>query len=226
LLGKARDDREGAHRAYGPDGAAGVPGQGAGLTRHGTDVKQDAEDRDTEQFFRAVDVAVLKHFSQPSGQPLILAALPQHHHLFRTVSANPSLMDEAIDVYPDALSRDALRERAWQVMLPRYLRRLAGLVESFGAAASSGRGAGDLRGIAEAAVAGRVEMLMIEADRLLPGRIDATNGAITTADLAHPGVDDVLDDLGEIVLKKRGEVVVVPAERMPTNTGAAAIYRF
>ena len=34
------------HRAHGPDGATGV-------VRHGTDVRQDAEDRDTEQLFRA-----------------------------------------------------------------------------------------------------------------------------------------------------------------------------
>lgn len=219
LLGKDSDAREGAHRAYGSDG-------GAAVTRHGTDVKQDAEDRDTEQFFRAVDAAVLKHCSQPSGQPLILAALPQHHHRFRAVSSNPSLTDEAIDVHPDTLSLDALRERAWRVMQPHYLQRLAGLVESFGTAASNGRGADGLRAVAEAAVAGRVETLLIEAERLFPGRIDASSGAITTAHLARPDVDDVLDDLGEIVLRKGGEVVVVPAERMPTNTGVAAIYRF
>ena len=232
LLGKPSDDREGAHRTYGADGAAAVTPRGASVaqdarhsTGHGTDVKQDADDRDTEQFFRAVDAAVLKHYS-PSGLPLILAALPQHHHLFRAVSTNASLMDEAIDVHPGALSLDALRERAWQVVQPHYLQRLAGLVDSFGAAASNGRGAGDLRGIAEAAVAGRVETLLIEADRLIPGRIDAASGKIRTADLAHPDVDDVLDDLGEIVLKKRGEVIVVPRERMPTSTGAAAIFRF
>jgi hypothetical protein len=33
-------------------------------------------------------------------------------------------------------------------------------------------------------------------------------------------------DLGERALKAGGEVVVVPAERMPRRTGAAAIYRF
>lgn len=218
-LGKASDDREGAHRAYGPEG-------GAAVSRHGTDVKQDADDRDTQRFFRAVDAAVTKHCSQPSGQALILAALPQHHHLFRAVSTNPSLMEEGINVHPDALSLDALRERAWQVVQPHYLERLAGFVESFGAAAANGRGTDDLRGIAEAALAGRVETLLIEAGRQFPGRIDATSGKITTADLAHPDVDDVFDDLGEIVLRKRGEVIVVPAERMPTSTGAAAIYRF
>jgi len=39
-------------------------------------------------------------------------------------------------------------------------------------------------------------------------------------------VDDVLDDLGELVRMRNGAVVVVPADRMPTETGVAAIYRF
>ncbi len=46
------------------------------------------------------------------------------------------------------------------------------------------------------------------------------------ADLADPEVDDLLDDLGEIVLRMKGEVIVLPAERMPSESGVAAIYRF
>jgi hypothetical protein len=232
-LRRGADEREGAHRAYGPAGASNLTAHGTGVkhaaggvARHGTDVKQDAEDRDTEHFFRAVDRAVLEHWSQPAGQPLILAALPQHHHLYRAVSTNPHLIDAAIDVHPDALSIDALREWAWQLMQPRYLERLAGLVEAFGAANSRGRGADDLGRIAEAAVDGRVETLLIEADRLIPGPIDGASGAVTPGDLDKPWIDDTLDDLGELVLKHGGEVIVVPAERMPTRTGAAAIYRY
>ena len=234
LMSRDGDDlREGAHRAYGPSGASNVSYQGAGVkqdagvvTRHGTDVKQAADDRDTEHFFRAVDQAVLKHRSQPSGLRLILAALPQHHHLFRSVSSNPYLLQDAIGNHPDDLSPDVLRERAWRLVQPHYLERLAGLVEAFGAANSSGRGADKLQSIAEAAVAGRIETLLIEADRLVPGRIDNATGAIATGDLNDPEVDDVLDDLGELVLKTGGEVIIVPTERMPTQTGAAAIYRF
>ncbi|MBP6813548.1 MAG: hypothetical protein KA169_01580 [Burkholderiaceae bacterium] len=233
LLGRDAQAREGAHRAYGPAGSSNVTQQGAGVkhdaggvVRHGTDVKQDAEDRDTEHFFRAVDRAVLKHRSQPSAKPLILAALPQHHHQFRAVSTNPNLIAEAIDVHPDALSATALRDRAWQLMQPHYLARLAGFVDAFGAANASERGADDLGRIAEAAVAGRVETLLIEADRLIPGRIHKTSGALTRDDLDKPSVDDLLDDLGEIVLRHGGEVIVVPGERMPTRSGAAAIYRY
>lgn len=232
-LSRGADEREGAQRAYGPGGASNLTRQGAavkhdagGVVRHGTDVKQDADDRDTEHFFRAVDRAVLAYRSQPSKLPLILAALPQHHHRFRAVSANPHLIDAAIDVHPDDLSADALRERAWQLMQPHYLDRLAGLVEAFGAAHASGRGAEDLGAIARAAAAGRVATVLIEADRLIPGRIATATGLIASADLGNPQVDDALDDLGELVLRQGGEVIVVPAEHMPTQTGAAAIYRF
>jgi stalled ribosome rescue protein Dom34 len=112
------------------------------------------------------------------------------------------------------------------VVEPQYLARLAGLVEAFGEARSKGLGTDELAEVAEAATAGRVATLLIEADRQIPGRMESETGRITLDDLAHPEVDDLLDDLAELVLKMGGQVVVVPAERMPTPTGVAAIFRF
>jgi hypothetical protein len=68
--------------------------------------------------------------------------------------------------------------------------------------------------------------LLIDADRVIPGRFDPDTGAIVFAPLHDPRVDDLLDDLGEHALRAGGDVVIVPAERMPTDTGIAAIYRF
>ena len=203
-------------------------GMGAGgpAMRHSHGSKKDELDKDAERFFRAADRAVLQHHSKPSSLPLILVALTEYHSLFRQVSQNPFLLPEGIETDPSALSIDTLRERAWRVLEPRYLARLAGLVEEFGAAKSKGLGSDDPPLVAEAAVAGRVATLLIEADRHISGRIDSESGRIESADLAHPEVDDVLDDLGELVIKKGGAIVIVPAERMPTQTGIAAIYRF
>ena len=217
MLGKDDDNREGAHRAYGPTGDAAW---------HGTDVKQAASDRDTEHFFRAVDQAVMQRYGQSGGMGLILAALPEHHHLFRSVSKNPMLLKEALDVNPDAMSLDALRERAWQLIQPYYLDRLAGLVDAYGVATGKAQGSDALGDIAKAALEGRVATLLIEADRIIPGHINAATGKVTVGKLDDPEVDDLLDDLGELVLKSGGVVVMVPAERMPTTTGAAAVYRF
>ena len=202
-------------------------GMGAGGTamRHGHGSKKDEIDIDTERFFRAVDRAVLEHHSRPSGVPLILAALAEHHSLFRQVSHNPFLTENGIEINPDALPADKLRERAWKVVEPKYLERLAALVEEFGAAKSQGLAAEDLTQAAAAAVAGRVSTLLIESERQIPGRINAAGG-IELDTLDHPEVDDLLDNVAELVLRKGGQIVVVPKERMPTRTGLAAIYRF
>ena len=194
---------------------------------HGHGGKESEVDIDAERFFRAVDRAVLEHHSRPSGLPLILAALPEHHHLFHDVSRNPFLIQESIDIHPDALaSIDELRQRAWQLIEPRYLARMAALVEEFGHARSRGLGDDDLAGVARAVVGGRVATLLIEARREVPGRIDAATGDIAPGDLTHPEVDDLLDDLGALALKRGGQVAIVPTERMPTKSGIAAIYRY
>lgn len=196
------------------------------MARHGKDMRQHAIDRDTERFFRIVDRAILENHSRPNGIPLFLAALPEHHNLFRRVSQNPYLATEAIDVHPDSISKDALQERAWEIMLPRYLERLAGLVNAFNDARSKGLGTDDLAEAAVAAIDARISTLLIEADRIIPGRIDAEARKISLDELDHPEVDDLLDDLGELVIRNGGEVIIVPAERMPTQTGIAATYRF
>ncbi|HNR14304.1 MAG TPA: hypothetical protein PLG17_06510 [Thermodesulfobacteriota bacterium] len=201
-------------------------GVGGPAMHHGHGSKKDEIDVDEERFFRAVDRAVLEHHSQPSGLPLILAALPEYHTPFRTISQNPFLLPEGIHSHPNALSRDALRERVWRVIEPCYLARLAGLIEEFGEAKAKGLGDDDLVRVAKAAVIGRVAKIMIEAERKIPGRIVDETGRIEFNELSMPDVDDLLDDVGELALRMGGHVVIVPAERMPTHTGLAAIYRF
>lgn len=193
---------------------------------HGHGGKESDRDIDAERFFRAVDRGILEHHSRPSAIPLILATLPEHRRLFHQVSHNPFLMEEGIDIHPDALTTDELRRRAWRVIEPRYQERLDVLIEEFGRAKAKELGEEDAGRVAKAVIAGRVATLLIEADRQIAGRVDAESGDIEFMDPADPEVDEVLDDLGELVLKLGGEVVVVPAERMPTKTGIAAIYRY
>lgn len=201
-------------------------GAGGPAMRHGHGGRKDQIDVDAERFFRAVDREVLARHSQPTQLPLFLAALPENQSVFRRVSRNPLLAQSGIDCNPDAVSIDALRELAWRVVEPHYVARLDGIVERYRQAAAGGLGSDDAEQAAAAAAAGRVETLLVEAARQIPGRIDAASGSVRFADLDHPDVDDVLDDLAELVTKRGGEVIVVPADRMPTRTGLAAIYRY
>ena len=104
----------------------GKGGGGGGQTiRYGQGSKKDEVDIDMVRFFRAIDRTILEHHSRPSGLPLLLVALPEHHASFRAVSHNPFLMDEGIQKAPVALDIDELRVQAWQHIEPLYLARLA-----------------------------------------------------------------------------------------------------
>jgi hypothetical protein len=201
------------------------PGSSAPMY-HGHGGRPDQIGIDTERFFRAVDRAVLKHISNPSGLPLMLAALPEYHGIFRQISHNPFLMKKGVEKNPDAFSLDELREQAWQVVLPQYLDRLDQLIARFGEAKPKNLGSDQLPQVAEAAVGSRVETLLVEADRRVPGGLDVQTGEIQLENLATAETNDLLDDLAQLVLKLGGNVVVVPAENMPSSTGIAAIYRF
>lgn len=208
----------------GAGGSFSAHGQPA--MHHGHGSRKDEVDADVERFFRVIDRGVLEHHSQPSGLPLMLAALPENHAPFRNVSRNPLLMDRGIMMDPESLSADQLRVEAWKQMEPRYHERLAKLVDDYGTAHARQLASDDMAEVAHAAALGRVGTLLVEADREIPGRIDWTSGNIQSDELAHPEVDDVLDDLAEAVLRIKGDVVVVPADQMPSDTGLAAIYRY
>ena len=218
-LGDQRTEPHSTVSSYG-----GIGG-GHMAMHHGHGGRKDEIDGDAERFFRTVDRAVLEHHSRPSGLPLMLAALPEHHHLFRKVSHNPFLMESGLMVDPQGLTHDALLQRAWDIVAPQQVAQQAAWGDAYAAAAAKGLGSEDLSDVAHAAVAGRVATLLIEAERQVAGRIDTSTGRIDPAEIGNPRVDDVLEDLGALVEKMGGQVYVLPAERMPCRTGVAASFR-
>lgn len=204
-----------------------MPGgsRGQQAMHHGHGAKKDEVDIDIERFFRVIDRGILEHHSRPSGLPLMLAALAEHHGPFRAISQNPHLLPDGITTNPDALSVDQLRVEAWRKIEPIYLDRLARLVDAYQVAKSRRLGSDDVLEVAVAASAGRIDTLLVEADRQVPGRMQPETGEIEFGDLADPDTDDVLDDVAELTLRMKGRVVVVPGERMPSTTGLAATYR-
>jgi hypothetical protein len=202
----------------------GVGGE-SNRMHHGHGGKADEADSDAERFFRAIDRAVLEHYSQPSGLPLILAALPEHHDLFHRVSQNPFLLANGISFDPTSVSAERLQALAWQAVEPQYQARLTALGEEFKQARSKGLGSGDLAQVALAAASGRVATLLIEADRQIMGRLNGTTGQVELAEPPGANAAELLDDLGDLTVNMGGQMMVVPADLMPVQTGLAAIYR-
>jgi hypothetical protein len=205
----------------------GTGAGGAGPMYHGHGSRKDEVDKDTERYFRAVDRAMIAQFSKRSGLPLVLAALPEHQPVFRAVSQNAVLIDTGVDGNPEAMSREQLRDAAWRAVEPKYLNRLGELTGAFTQGTVHQKATADLADAFRAAIGGRVShVLLVEADRMRPGRIDAAAGGIVDLPIDDPDVGDLLDDLAEAVLRTGGDVVVAPKDRMPSASGLAAILRY
>ncbi len=206
-----------------PGSYGGVGGQ---PMFHGHGGRKDEIDIDTERFFRYVDRFVLENFSRPTGLPLMLVTLDEYHSLFKEISHNPLLMENGVKSAYDTFSLENLRDEAWKVMEPFYLDKTKKLVERYEFERSKFFGSDDVAQVARAATQNRVDTLLIESDKVIAGKINKETGRLEEAPLDDPTTDDVLDDLVELVFKSKGNVVLLPKERMPSTTGLAAIYRY
>ncbi len=193
---------------------------------HGHGGGKDQVDIDEIRYYRVIDRAIVKHHSNTSRLPLMMAALAEHQGNFHKISNNPYLLPEGVKINPDVLTLDELRARAWDAFEPHYDEKISKLAEDFMTAKANNLGLEELGEIAAAAKDGRVATLLVEADRQIGGRIDPDTGEIRKGDIAHPETDDLLDDLGELVAAMGGTVFVVRTEKMPSESGAAAICRF
>lgn len=188
--------------------------------------KQDEIDLDRDRFFRKVDAAITERYSNPGNLPLILVALPENQSVFRAVTHNHHIVETGVDVDPASLDLEALRQRCWKVMSQQYRQRLDGIVDRFGTSQGQGMASDRVEDIGQAAVAGRISTLLVEAERVIPGELDQQSGEVHLDNSTASGGHDVLDQLIPRVLQNGGEVIVVPADQMPVESGAAAVYRF
>ena len=186
---------------------------------HGQGGRKDERPLDRERFFRVIDREVMDRASKVSHLPLVLAALPEHQTHFRALSHNPFLVATGIAVNPASLTPGELRDAAWKAIDPYFEKRLSALLDAYGAASGHGRGSDQLQEIAAALAEGRVGTLLLEADRRIPGSAGADGRG-------NPEDSDALDDLAEAALSTGAEVIVLPPDRMPSKTGAAAVFRY
>ena len=183
--------QSGFPQGYGRSSERGDPMQ----VEAGGSGKQAEIDRDRDRYFREVDRAITEHHSRPSGLPLILAALPEQQSHFRRLSHNECLLPEGIETGQNALSINELREKSWMVMQPRYLKRLEGLLNQFGASHGQGLASDHLEDIGQATRQGRVATLLVEAERQIPGHVDKTDGTATPTSEDDVNTPDLLDEL-------------------------------
>lgn len=218
VLGDQLTDSYLSHGSYG--------GTGSHTMYHGHGDAKQERDNDTEKFFRYVDRFVLDHYSKPSKLPLIVVSLPELFSLFKNLSNNPYVLDEGIENAYDSLDKDTLKAKALEIIKPINLRKIEKAKESYKMAEAEALGSSDVKVVAKAAFNSRIATLLIEESKIVPGKINRATGEVEYGDIKEPAFDDLLDDIAELTLMRKGEVLVIPKDMMPSTTGVAAIFRY
>lgn len=206
------------HGRYG--GSDGV------ATFHGHGGRKDAIDKDIEKFFRYVDHTVLERYSKPMQLPLILVSLTEHQSMFRKISSNSYLLPDGIELSYESTDASQLAEKAWDLMEPVYQNKELENIDRYQNAKANQTGSDRLIDVARAAFEGRIATLLVEANRSIPGKFNTESGKLEFGSTDNPECRDLVDQIVNTVWKHKGEVIVLPTDRMPSETGLAAIYRF
>lgn len=215
------DELSGPYLSHGSYAGSGGP-----TMYHGHGDINDELDKDTEKFFRYVDSYVYENHSKKSKLPLILVSLAEYQTEFKRLSNNKYLIARGISKSAESLDLADLGKQARKIIEEINAEKIQKLIDSYNKAQAESRGSSDLKQAVQAAFEGRVETVLIQEDKIIPGKVDFSTGSIKTGDIDDPELADVLDDLAELVLANGGKAIILAKDEMPENTGVAAIYRY
>ncbi len=162
------------------------------------------------------------------GVPVVVFGPFERQERFRLAQSDrDSILGGRSTLTTAGSSPEDLARRAYQLVRPELRRAVQRSIEQFSAAAARGLGIDRPVHIARAAAAGEVELLLIQEETNLWGRMDRQRGEILELARSQDDgpFDDLLDDLAELTLVGGGAVRIVAARHMPTASPVAAIVR-
>lgn len=188
---------------------------------------RDVAEADKERFLGAVARALHNDISKNARLPVVIVGLAENIGTFKKFSQNPYVLDEDIAIDPSTLSVDQLRDKAWAIVEPVARKRAQDEISRFNQAHGTGLASDNPNDALAAILEGRVDTLLVDADKRIAGVVDREAKKIDLHEnFSSPEAEDILDDLAEMVIRRGGQVKVLPSEYMPTESGLAAIYRY
>jgi hypothetical protein len=201
-------------------------GSGKAPIFHGHGAPEASRKDDLLRFFRAIDKALWEVLRE-ERLPLILAGVDYYFPIYREVSRYTHLTSAGVAGNFDDASPEEIHARVWPVAEATLAQQEQEALTAYRSAGDRGLATTDLVTIARMTVHGRVRRLLIAEGEHVWGVLDRESGQVTVSESQQDTRDaDVLDDLAEAVLARGGEVLLLPSERMPGRSPAAAILRW
>lgn len=188
---------------------------------HGHGDKTDDIDIDRAKFFKHVDRFVSENISSKAKLPLVLLANKDFHYDFKKISTNSYLIEDSLEGSIDDAKEGLkiINDQRFDLVINQAIDKYHNLIER---KLSSNQ----IDIILKALLDARVDTLFVEKDKIIPGKIHRTTQRIVIGELNNPNIDDVLDDMAQEALNTGAKVFILDKEKMPTNLGVAAIFRY
>jgi len=206
-------------------------GGGRAAMFHGHGGAKDAPEAQVELYIDRVSGAVAEYLkdggvSNDNRAPLVLATVEEHFAQFVHANSYPGLLkSDCIQGSPDDLTAKELHKAAWPLVQKIVTDRMSGLLQEFGDLLAQGKASTKLDEISAAIRRGQVASVFVADDKTLLGSVEPVSGDVDLSAGAKLG-GDVLNDIAAEALLLGGEPYVMPADAIPGDSGAAAIYRY
>jgi hypothetical protein len=217
-LGSQHTENYHTHGGYG--------GAGDGSVFHGHGGKSKEAEIDRIRFFRHVDKVVIEEVSKKDQLPLILVALKEHHYDFKNISNNNFLLEYSIEGSCESFKEEELKSELKKINEERFFVRINQIIEKYHNLRNKELSSDQLIIVLKALLASRLDVLLIEANKIIPGRIDIEKQQIIESDLNDLQTDDLLDDMVQYAFQTGTKVYVLDSDKMPTVSGVAGIFRY
>lgn len=207
----------------------GTPGHGgmrpAIFHGHGVGTDDARHKVEIKRYFDQVDRGI-HEILKDEHVPLVLAGVEYVLAIYREASSYPSLIEEGVTGNPEGLSTEDIRERAWSVVEPVFLKAREEALEVYRELAGTGRASSDIREVAAAAHDGRVEILFVALGVQRWGSFDPGKREVKLRDKQQAGDEDILDFAAAHCLIHRGRVYALSSGKVPGGEPLAAIFRY
>ncbi len=176
--------------------------------------------RQIREYLLSVARAVEKNLAAQRAH-LVFAGLEDIYGIFRQVCGYRNLCDRYLKGNLDAARDNELKNRAWEILRPRFEDEIDALTQRCHQALSSGLASRDPHKIIPASVNGYVEVLMADFDAPLWGRCELPNGRVEIHDRQNNGDANLVDLAAVHTYLHDGRVYDKP--RSTNQTGGAQL---
>ena len=207
-------------------------GSGRGLPSpmyHGHGGGKEEHKAYLRRYFSEVSKGIRDYLGGAEG-PVILAAVDFCHPIFKQASKLNNLSEHGIEGNVHFWNDKEIYEAAWPIAKEQMQQRVDEALNKWERAFGRGSAEVDPVAVGRRTIENRVHMLLLDEQAQRWGQFDRNTGQIEwlsdDADDEQKAMAlDVYDEIAETVVQRGGKVVVLPTEKMPTDSGIGAILR-